>query len=121
MSRIAGALSCAAAFITLAGCQPRSVDRPAPSLAQVPEYFPGVDVMRTPVGGVLVRIRGGMAGSGHPLYVIDGTPLEVDPKRGVDWLAPHEIARIEVLKGPAQTAVYGPRGVDGVILITTKR
>jgi TonB-dependent SusC/RagA subfamily outer membrane receptor len=83
--------------------------------------FPGVIVTRTPRGGVSIRLLSAMVGGGRPLCVIDGTPILGDPDRGFDWLKPEDIERITALKGPAETAVYGPRGVHGVILITTKQ
>jgi TonB-dependent SusC/RagA subfamily outer membrane receptor len=48
-------------------------------------------------------------------------PIQVTPGRGVDWLNPADVARIDVLKDAASTAVYGMRGSNGVVLITTKR
>jgi TonB-dependent SusC/RagA subfamily outer membrane receptor len=85
--------------------------------------FPGVHVFRTRSGGFSVRIRGPgtIVGSGEPLYVVDGTPVEVDPVLGLSWLNPADVARIEVLKNPAETSLYGVRGANGVIIITTKR
>ena len=84
--------------------------------------FPGVHVLRAPGGGFLVRIRGaGAPGYAEPLYVVDGMPVEVTPGRGLDWLNPDDIARIDVLKNPAETSMYGGRGANGVIVITTKR
>ncbi|MBI2404206.1 MAG: TonB-dependent receptor plug domain-containing protein [Gemmatimonadetes bacterium] len=85
--------------------------------------FPGVHVIRTPGGGFSIRIRGvsTFLGDKGPLYVINGIPVEVDPRRGLDWLSPSEIERIDVLKDPAETSMYGVRGANGVILITTKR
>jgi TonB-dependent SusC/RagA subfamily outer membrane receptor len=74
-----------------------------------------------PGGGVLIRLLGGVTGGHEPLFVIDGTPTMVDQRRGIDWLTPEQIANIEVIKDPAQTAIYGPRGAHGVILVTTKR
>jgi TonB-dependent starch-binding outer membrane protein SusC len=47
--------------------------------------------------------------------------MVVDPRRGIDWFKLEDIARIEVLKTTAETAVYGPRGANGVILIATKQ
>lgn len=79
-----------------------------------------MDVIRTANGGVRIRILSGMASEGEPLYVVDGTPVTVIPGRGLDWLSPEQIARIDVLKYPAETAIYGPRGVNGVVIITTK-
>ena len=58
---------------------------------------------------------------GEPLYVIDDKVIPVDPSRGIDWFQLEEIARIRVLKDPAEIAVYGPPGINGVIVITTKR
>jgi TonB-dependent SusC/RagA subfamily outer membrane receptor len=85
--------------------------------------FPGVEVVRTPSGGLSIRIRGGstILGNKGPLYVIDGIPVEVDPEHGLDWLNPTDIERIDVLKDAAETSMYGVRGTNGVILITTKR
>ncbi len=84
--------------------------------------FPGVHVVRTPAGGFLIRVRGAstILGNQGPLYVVDGIPVEVDPQLGVDWLNPADIARIDVLKDAPETTMYGVRGANGVILITTK-
>ena len=62
-----------------------------------------------------------MVGDGQPLYVIDGAPLRLPPNRGIDWFKPEDIAEIKVLKAPHELAEYGPNGVNGVILITTKQ
>lgn len=85
--------------------------------------FAGVHVIRTPGGGLSIRVRGSSSflGDNGPLYVIDGMPVEVDARRGLDWLSPSEIERIDVLKDPTETTMYGVRGANGVILITTKR
>src|SRR5262245_57191727 len=83
--------------------------------------FPGADVIRTLHGGVRIRIISGLVGDGEPLYVVDGAPATVRTGQGLDWLRPEDIARIDVLKDPSETSIYGPRGVHGVILITTKR
>ena len=83
--------------------------------------FPGVQVYQMP-GGLAVRIRGqnSVYGSNEPLYVIDGVPMEPSPN-GLLTLNPSDIARIQVLKDISSTAIYGVRGANGVILITTKR
>ena len=85
--------------------------------------FAGVEVVRTRSGGFSIRIRGvtTFLGRSAPLYVVDGLPVEVDSERGLDWLSPAEIERIDVLKDPTETTMYGVRGANGVILITTKR
>ena len=47
--------------------------------------------------------------------------VTVEPTRGIDWFQPEDIVRIKVLKEPFETNVFGPSGVNGVILITTKQ
>ena len=71
-------------------------------------------------GAFAIRISSGLVGGGAPLYVIDGQPMTIAPDRGIDWLTLEDIARITVVKNPADLAIYGPRGVNGVIVITTK-
>ena len=82
--------------------------------------LPGVDVLRTG-SGFRVRVRGTssiLAQSG-PLWVVDGLPLSnVDGYLG---LSPRTVARIDVLKDAGAAAIYGSRGANGVILITTHR
>jgi TonB-dependent SusC/RagA subfamily outer membrane receptor len=98
------------------------IDRAAPqSIEQLlMDRFPGVDVRRAS-GGISIHIRGpaSLYGSSEPLLVIDGIPIEQGPS-GVQGLNPHDIASIKVLKNPAETAIYGVRGGNGVIVITTK-
>ncbi|GFR80712.1 membrane receptor RagA [Elysia marginata] len=71
-----------------------------------------------PGGSLSIRIRGSnsISGSNEPLYVLDGFPS----KKGFN-INPSDIASIEVLKDASATAVYGSRGANGVVLITTKR
>jgi len=85
--------------------------------------FPGVEVTRTPDGGFAVRIRGGSSiRSGNtPLYVLDGVVIDPGPNGYLTGVNPNDIETIEVLKEPAETALYGLRGANGVIIITTKR
>lgn len=85
--------------------------------------FPGVQVQRTGDGGYSVSIRGvgSFMSSEQPLYVIDGVPYEVRPGRGLSWLNPADVVRIDLLKNPSETSIYGVRGANGVIVITTKR
>ncbi len=80
----------------------------------------GVQVLQNngaPGGSISVRIRGtnSIYGSNEPLYVIDGFPG--DPNS----LNNSEIASVEILKDASATAIYGSRGANGVVLITTKR
>ena len=76
-----------------------------------------------PIGhsAFVVRIHSGLVGDGEPLYVIDGTPMTISPNTGINWFKPDDIAQIQVLKRPDELTVYGARGVNGVILITTKQ
>lgn len=85
--------------------------------------FPGVSVTRTPDGGIAVRIRGttSLHGSTEPLYVLDGIPIQPGPNGTLTGINPHDIASIQLLKDPAETAIYGMRGANGVIIIKTKR
>jgi TonB-dependent SusC/RagA subfamily outer membrane receptor len=85
--------------------------------------FPGVRVLRTPDGGIAVRVRGATSimGSNEPLYVIDGLPVTPGRGGGLTGINPADIHRIEVLRDAASTAFYGVRGANGVVLITTKR
>lgn len=84
--------------------------------------FPGVTVTRVEDGGLHIRIRGpnSFYGSSEPLYIVDDAPLDVGPK-GILYLNPYDIERIEVLKNPEDVGVYGVRGANGVIKITMKR
>ncbi len=71
-----------------------------------------------PGDNVSVRIRGiGTNGDAEPLYIIDGLPMSGP---GTDYLSSGDIESIEVLKDAASCAIYGARGANGVILITTK-
>jgi TonB-dependent SusC/RagA subfamily outer membrane receptor len=83
----------------------------------------GVRVSRASDGGIRVRIRGGSSilGSNDPLYILDGVPIEPGPNGSLSGINPYDIESIEVLKDPAQTALYGMRGANGVVVITTKR
>ena len=82
----------------------------------------GVDVVQNsskPGAGPVVRIRGrrSINASNDPLYVVDGIPLA----GGIDDINPYDIASMEVLKDASATAIYGSRGSNGVVIITTKR
>lgn len=96
----------------------------------------GVQVTQTsgqPGGGVSVRIRGGASiqGGNEPLYVIDGFPIYNQPEStGINSgtalnplasINPSEIESMEVLKDAAATAIYGSRGANGVVIVTTKK
>ena len=85
--------------------------------------IPGIHVTRTSSGAIAIRIRGisSFYSSNDPLYVIDGTPLDAGPEGALTGVNPYDIESIRVLKDPADIGIYGVRGANGVILITTKR
>ncbi len=81
----------------------------------------GVQIQQSegaPGSSVSIRIRGGISitQSNEPLYIIDGFPSE----DGMSTLDPAEIETIDVLKDASATAIYGARGANGVVVITTK-
>lgn len=82
---------------------------------------PGVSVSRNsgqPGAGTRVRIRGiGTIANSNPLYVVDGVPVGYD----INYLAPSDIESIDVLKDAASAAIYGSRGANGVVLVTTRK
>tara|TARA_X000000950_G_scaffold59249_1_gene71836 strand:- start:4342 stop:7506 length:3165 start_codon:yes stop_codon:yes gene_type:complete len=93
----------------------------------------------SPGSGISVRIRGtnSLRGNNEPLYVVDGVIIssageDVNPaggvgnsgqevQNGLNGLNPRDIESIEVLKDASATAIYGSRGANGVVLITTKK
>ncbi len=87
------------------------------------DRFPGVMVSRTSDGGLSIRIRGvsSFNSSNEPLYVIDDVPMQAAAGGALKGINPRDIASIQVLKDPAETAIYGVRGANGVIVIRTKR
>src|SRR5205823_8953910 len=84
-----------------------------------------------PGGGISVNIRGiSSLGRTQPLYVIDGVQIQVNEdvsfgssstSNPLSGLNPSDIEDIQILQGPSATAIYGSRGTNGVVLITTKR
>ena len=72
----------------------------------------------SPDAAIRIRVRGGMSitGDNSPLYIVDGVQVE----NGLSSISPQDIQSIDVLKDAAATAIYGARGGNGVILITTK-
>lgn len=106
-------------------------ERPAPSLNQaLAGRIAGVQVNTNsgrPGGQTNIRIRGfsSINTSNNPLYVIDGVALPVGSQtqnsNAIDYINPSDIASVEVLKDASSTAIYGARGANGVILITTKK
>jgi TonB-linked SusC/RagA family outer membrane protein len=84
----------------------------------------GVDIQRSggnnrPGSTPAIRIRGSrsITGSNDPLYVVDGIPFN----GGINNLNQDDIVSVEILKDASSTAIYGSRGANGVVLITTRR
>ena len=82
----------------------------------------GVDVAQSgskpgTVPKVLIRGRRSFNAGNDPLYVVDGIPLS----SGYEDMNPNDVASMEILKDATATAIYGARGANGVVLITTKR
>ncbi len=81
----------------------------------------GVSVNTTegaPGADIEIKVRGGtsLSQDNNPLYIVDGVPLE----RALSIISPNEIQSIDVLKDLASTSIYGARGANGVVIITTK-
>ncbi len=98
----------------------------------------GVQVTQSsnsPGGGVTIRVRGGnsISANNEPLYVIDGFPVSSSTsfpggpsntgtnQNVLATINPNDIESIEILKDASATAIYGSRGANGVVLITTRR
>jgi TonB-linked SusC/RagA family outer membrane protein len=73
----------------------------------------------SPNADVQIRVRGGgsITQDNSPLYIIDGVQVE----NGLSSLSPQDIESVDVLKDASATAIYGSRGANGVVIITTKR
>ena len=107
--------------------------------------FAGVNIAQNsgkPGGSTTIRVRGGTSvnASNEPLYVIDGVPIDAaagknmtnistntmdyfdqEAANPLSMLNPNDIESIDVLKDASATAIYGSRGANGVIMITTKK
>ena len=101
----------------------------------------GVDVKQSdgsPGAGVSITVRGAnsFTTSSQPLYIVDGIPYGTDPNgtpgsdansgnnqqtSPLSMINPNDIEKIEVLKDASATAIYGSRGANGVVIITTKK
>jgi TonB-linked SusC/RagA family outer membrane protein len=81
----------------------------------------GVQVQTTegaPGAAITIKVRGGgsLTQDNSPLYIVDGVPLD----NALSIISPNEIQTIDVLKDVASTSIYGARGANGVVIITTK-
>ncbi|MCX2678398.1 TonB-dependent receptor [Galbibacter sp. EGI 63066] len=82
--------------------------------------IPGVQVSQSTgrVGDgfdIIIRGNNSLGGDGGPLFVVDGVPTD-----NIDFLNPQDIDRMDILKDASSTAIYGSRGANGVVIVTTK-
>ncbi|MGD2124236.1 MAG: TonB-dependent receptor, partial [Gemmatimonadota bacterium] len=117
-----------------------SMDLENPTVASLDAVLlgkaPGVEVIQNagnPGNGITVRVRGysSISASNQPLYVVDGMPIYREDfgqlgfggqdLSAITGLSPDEIESVDVLKDAAAAAIYGSRGSNGVVMITTKR
>ena len=82
--------------------------------------MPGVQVTTvdgSPGAEIVIRVRGGgsITQDNSPLYIVDGFPVS-----SINDIAPGDIASIDVLKDASSSAIYGARGANGVVIVTTK-
>ena len=98
------------------------IERSGDPIKALQANTPGAIIRQTDDGGIQVEIRGPASfyGSSEPLYVVDDVPIQAAPNGVLRGMNPHDIAWIKVLKNPEDTAIYGVRGANGVILIKTK-
>lgn len=91
------------------------------AIKAIQNRVPGVDITNSgnkPGDGMSIRIRGvrSITANNDPLFVVDGVPIA----GGIGDFNPDDIVSIDILKDAAATAIYGSRGANGVVLITTK-
>jgi len=83
----------------------------------------GVDITTSirpgSLGSILIRGARSLTASNSPLYVVDGIPIMSGS--GIETLNEQDIESVEILKDASATAIYGSRGANGVVLVTTKR
>ena len=100
------------------------MNRPVPNAVEALQgKVAGVDITTNERPGTVgtVRIRGqrSITAGSDPLYVVDGVPLM--SASGIETLNPRDIESMDILKDASATAIYGSRGANGVIIITTKQ
>jgi TonB-dependent starch-binding outer membrane protein SusC len=117
-------------FVTSAvtSISPTDADARAPRVEDLLRArVPGLEVLPLSNGNYTLRIRGrhsidGRPTDDEPLLVLDDMPVPAGALSStLAGLAPRDVARIDVLKDASATAIYGSRGGNGVIIITTKR
>lgn len=100
-----------------------AVDASVPIEVFLQRKAPGLIVTRMAGGEIAIEIRNASARGGEstsPLFMLDGVPFEPGPGGVLRGIDPTEIATFKVLR-PAESGLYGSQGLNGVVLITTKR
>jgi len=106
---------------------PSETDARVTRVEEMLRGVPGVEVTRLPDGNYRLRVRGqrsirGNPTDDNPLVVIDGISIPNESMGSMlADLSPGDVARIEVLKDASAMSMYGSRGSNGVIVITTRR
>jgi len=123
LALLAGAITACAHAPATSAAPPAQVPPAVGSIAEMlAGRVSGVIVTPGPHGGISVRMSGPTSFylTHSPLYVVDGQPVEPGPNGSLSWLNAEDVESIAVLKYEADTAIYGMRGSNGVILIKTK-
>lgn len=112
-----------------AGCASRNRQEPdrnpiGPTDQVFRSTAPGLSITRTAEGRIAVQLLRGPSSfysSNAPLYIVDDQPFQPGPGGVLSGVNPHDIESIKLLQNPADTGIYGIRGANGVIVITTKK
>lgn len=121
-----GARGSAAPAASAPGSAGTTVDLPArdQQSARIEEVLlrkiPGLAIDRRPDGTYAIRIRGASAAAGDPLVLLDGIPLAGPAGSALADIDPQEVQRVQVIRDAASLSLYGARGANGVIAITTR-
>ena len=99
------------------------VSRPVTNALQAMQgKVAGVDITSNErpgqVGSINIRGVRSLTASNSPLFVVDGIPLSTG---GIDYINPNDIESIDILKDASATAIFGSRGANGVVIVTTKQ
>lgn len=108
---------------SIASISASTLNKQVASFDKALQQVAGVQTIQSsgaPGSSVTVRIRGtnSITGASEPLYVIDGFPASSD---NLATISPSDIESIDILKDASATAIYGSRGANGVVIITTRK
>lgn len=101
-------------------------DMRATNVQSIEEYLngrvPGLQAVRDPAGRLTLRIRGNASAESEPLLIIDGAQVQQGGNGdALRTLNPRDILRVQVLKDASETAMYGSRGANGVVIIRLRK